>query len=144
MADVAPIPSQISPLEGAIVRRYFAASTVIPGDLVYLDTAGKVARSDADALASAQAIGMVVAIGIMGYDTANANDPVDVCLWGPVWVGDTVAMTIPGRIYVSTTAGKFDQTAPAAAGDYPFIAGKAEAASIVFINPQVTIPVVNP
>lgn len=144
MADVVTTADEISPLETAKVRRYFAGAAITVGNLVYLDTAGKVQPADANALASSQAIGIAVAFSIRGATVCAANEAVDVCIWGPVWVGATAGMTIPGRAYVSATAGKFDQTVTTTPGEYPFIVGKAEAACILFINPQVTIPVVVP
>lgn len=144
MADLAPDATQVSRVEGAVCLPYLAGGTVEIGDAVYLDSAGKVQRADADALASSQAIGIVVGVGIHGYTTAAANTMVTVCIWGRVFLGDAIAMTVPGRVYVSTTAGKMDQTAPAAQGDYPFQLGRADSATVIFVDPQYLTPTVNP
>ena len=143
MADVTVTAAQVSIGEQAIVRTFLAGAAVTAGDAVYLDSAGKVQRVDADALASSQGFGVVVAVGVDGQTTAAANQAVSVCVWGPVYVGESANMTIPGRIYSSTTAGKFDQTAPAGGGDYPFILGYAVEADMVWVNPQSAIPTVN-
>lgn len=144
MAVVTTTLDEISPLETALVRRYFAGAAVTVGNLVYLDTAGKVQPADANAIASSQAIGIAVAFGLRGATLCAANDPVDVCIGGPVWVGASAGMTIPGRVYVSPTAGGFDQTVTTTPGEFPFIIGFAEAAQILFIQRQITIPVVVP
>lgn len=142
MADITITAAAVRPLEGAILRRGIAGTTGSVGDLVAIQSDGFWDQSDADALATAQARGVVVAVnGQPGATTFAAGDRLDLVRYGPVAWG--TGMTIGGRVYASTTAGKGDQTAPAAAGDYPFMVGYAEAADVLFVDPQSGIPTVN-
>ena len=143
MADIGVVAAQVRPLNGAIVRRFTAGAAVSVGDAVYVASDGDVEPADADALASAQARGIAVAVGVAGATSAAAGQAVDVVTHGAVALGVT-GLTDGEVIYVSTTAGKMDQTAPAASGDYPFIIGWAEADGVIYVQPQVAIPTVNP
>lgn len=141
MADITVTAANVRPLEGAQVRRGTAGGSGNVGDLVYQASDGDWEAGDADALASSQARGVVVSVNSGGGTAFVAGDRLDIVRFGAVCWG--ASMTIPGRVYVSTTAGKGDQTAPATAGDYPFCVGYAEAANILFVNPQTPIPTVN-
>jgi len=140
MADIDFTVADIRPLNGAITRRGVAGATLTPGQVVYLDGANGWKLADADALASSQGKGIVVGGGHGGSSYA-AGEAVDICVFGPV-EGFT-SMTPGGLAYASTTAGDMDQTKPATAGDYPCVIGWAESASIFFVDPQNTLPVVN-
>lgn len=148
MADIVVVPAECRPLDAHLctIVPLIAASAVSCGDAVYLDTANKIAKADADALASSQAFGIVVAIGNTSNTVAAAGDMCDVVVDGPVFLGESVALTMgsDSRLYVSTTAGAMDQTAPAAAGDYKFQIGIPYTAQAVWVRPQTTIPTVNP
>lgn len=142
MADITVTAANVRPLEGAVMRRGTAGGSGSVGDLVYQASDGDWEQADADFLANSQARGVVVGVnGQAGATAFTAGDRLDIVRWGPVAWG--ASMTIPGRVYVSTTAGKGDQTAPASAGDYPFVVGYAEAANILFVEPQSGIPTVN-
>jgi len=141
MADVAVTAANVRPLHGAVVRRGTAGATLTPGQAVYLDGANGWKLADADALASAQARGIVIADGVGSVSFASGAR-VDIVIYGPV-VG-YASMTPGGAAFVSTTAGAIDQTAPAATGDYPFAIGWAEAADVLFVQPQTIVPTVNP
>lgn len=140
MADVSKTAADIRPLNGAVVRRGLLGEAAVPGDLVYLDGNNGWKLADADALASAQARGMVVSDG-NGSTSFAIGATVDIVMEGAV--EGFSGMTPGGNGYVSTTAGAFDQTAPASAGDYPFAAGFAESATVFYVRPQSTLPVVN-
>jgi hypothetical protein len=141
MADISVTAAQVRPLKGAIVRRFLAGATVNVGEAVYVHSDGTVKPADADAsLAAAQARGLVVGVGVAGATAAAANQAVDVVTHGPVALG-TSGLTEGGVVYVSVTAGKLDQTAPAVAGDdYDFIIGWAESDGVLYVQPQMTIP----
>lgn len=142
MADITVTAANVRPLEGAVVRRGTAGGSGSVGDLVYQASDGDWEQADADVSASSQARGVVVGVnGQAGATAFVSGDRLDIVRWGPVAWG--ASMTIPGRVYVSTTAGKGDQTAPASAGDFPFIVGYAEAANVLFVEPQSSVPVVN-
>lgn len=145
MADIVNVAAEVRAMieNGALVFAYSAAGAGSLGDWVYLDTSGTVLQADADAIASAKAIGIVTGIGVRGNTTFASGDRVEVCRYGPVVVGTGVSMTIGQPLYVSTTAGSADQTIPPTSGDFPFIVGTADAANIVFVNPQTALPVSN-
>lgn len=143
MADIAVTAAAVKPMNGALTRRGTAGAAGTVGNAVYLDGANGWKPADADALASAQARAIVVGVnGQVGAGAFAAGDRLDLVLYGPVTYG--AGMTPGGRVFVSTTAGACDQTAPAAAGDYPFAIGWAEAADVLFVAPATAIPVVNP
>jgi len=148
MADIVVVPADCRPFDAHLctIVPLIAVSAVTCGDAVYMDTAGKVAKADADALATVQAIGIVVAIGNTSNTVAAAGDMVDVVVNGPVFVGEGLAMTIgsAARVYISTTAGAMDQTLNVTAGDFPFQIGYAYTADVIWVRPQVLIPTVNP
>jgi hypothetical protein len=143
MADISITAGQVRPLNGAVIRRFTAGEAVTVGNAVYVHTDGTVKKADADALASAQARGVVVGVGVAGATSAATGNAVDVVTHGPVALG-TSGLTEGAVVYVSVTAGALDQTAPAASGDYPFIIGWAEADGVLYVQPEVKIPTVNP
>lgn len=143
MADLSPTASKVRPLHGCSIRRFAAASAnVAVGKAVYVKSDGKIELADADAVGSAQARGVVVAVGVNGATTAAAGDQCDVVTRGPVELGLT-GLTDGSAVYVSTTAGAMDQTAPAGVGQYKFVVGWAESDTVLFVNPQVTVPAAN-
>ncbi len=142
MADIEVVPALVRALNGAIIRRKTAGGSGSVGDAVYYASDGDAEQADADAVGSAQARGMVVGVGVLGKTAFVAGDPIDVVTLGPVETGAT-GLTDGAAVFVSTTAGKLDQTAPAASGDFPFAFGYAESDSVIYVAPQVTVPVVN-
>lgn len=141
MAAISNTDANIRPLEGAIIRRGTAGGSMNVGDAVYLDGTNGWKQADADAVASAQARGIVVA-GPQGATAIVSGNRIDICTYGPV---EGFASMTPGAvIYNSVTAGALDQTASSTAGDYPFVVGWAESATVVFVAPQVTVPSVVP
>lgn len=142
MADISILGGQVRPLNGAIVRRFTAGDSVSVGDAVFVYSDGTVKPADADAEASAQGRGIVVGVGVAGSTSAITGQAVDVVTHGPVALG-TSGLTDGAVVYISTTAGKLDQTAPAANGDYPFVIGWAESDGVLYVQPQVTVPVAN-
>jgi hypothetical protein len=140
MAAFVGVAANVRPLHpAAVIRRYPAAGVVAPGQLVYLKSDGNIELADADAVASAQAIGIVVSIGSNGAVASVAGDMCDVCVWGPVT--GFASMTIGAVVYTSVTAGSMDQTVVAgSSGDFPFIIGYAESAATIFVSPQLAVP----
>ena len=144
MAVIDVTAAKVRPLNGAVVRRYRLGAAANVGDGVYIASDGDVEPVDADAQASAQGRGVVVAIGARGKTAGAAGDVADVVVHGPVELGNETAMTPGASVYGSPTAGKLDQTASATSGDYNAILGYAETSTILFVDPQVTAPVVVP
>jgi len=137
MASLTITPALVRPLLGSITRPYTLGEAANVGDAVYMKSDGKVWLADADAAASAEILGLIVAVSGYGATAAIANDQVDVCLWGPV--AGFSSLTPGARAYASTTAGDLDDTAPAgASGDYLWIAGLALAADVFFVRPFTT------
>ena len=134
MADVTVTAANVRPLDGAIIRRFDAGGALDVGDAVYIASDGDVEAADADAAASAQVVGVVVAIAGKDLTTAAAGDAVDVVMFGPVTGFSSLT---PGALhYASTTAGAIEAAAPAgASSDFLWIVGKAENATTIFINP---------
>ena len=141
MADITLTAASIRPLNGAVVRRGLAGATLTPGQAVYLDGANGWKPADADAVASAQARGVVISDGSGSVSFASGTN-VDIVVFGPVT--GFASMTPGAAVYVSVTAGAMDQTAPTAAGDYVFEVGWAESAATLFVDPQVKVPTVIP
>jgi hypothetical protein len=140
MADIAKTAGDIRPLTGAVTRRGVLGGVATPGDAVYLDGANGWKKADADGEASAQARGVVVSNG-NGSTSFASGETVDIVMEGPV--EGYAAMTPGGAAFVSTTAGALDQTAPATTGDFPFVVGFAETATVLYVRPQMTVPVAN-
>lgn len=140
MASISLTVASIKPLNGAITRRGTAGATLTPGMFVYLDGANGWKAADADALASAQGRGVVVSDD-SGSVSFASGVKVDIVVFGPV--AGFANMTAGGAVFNSVTAGDLDQSAPALTGDYPFAAGWAESASVLFVNPQIHVPTVN-
>ena len=142
MADITVDPAQVDPAKTAVIERGILAAQTTLGQLLYKLADETWQLADADVLASAQSRGMLVAGAAPEATVYPAGAVVDILVFGRTKWGS--GMTVPARVYVSTTAGAGDQTAPAAAGDYPFSVGWAWAADELFFNPQHTIPTVNP
>jgi hypothetical protein len=77
-------------------------------------------------------VGVVVAVGGQGKDTAAAGDAVSVCLWGPIqgWSG----MTAGNLHYLSDTLGELST----AVGTSKLIMGVAWAADIFLFLPNLS------
>ena len=142
MAVISITSGLVRPLNGAIIRRFAAGGAVSVGQAVYVDSSGDVQAADADAEASAQARGVVVGVGVAGATSASTGQQVDVVTHGPVALGAS-GLTDGAVVFNSTTAGAMDQTAPALSGDYPFVIGWAESDGVLYVQPQVTVPVAN-
>jgi hypothetical protein len=104
MADLTVTAKSVRPLHGAVIRDFTAGSTLNVGDLVYVDSNGKVQQASASAAGTAVAIGMVIAAGSLGATSAASGDVVSVELLGAV--NGFSGLTPGTKVYVSNTAGK--------------------------------------
>ena len=111
----------IKPLEGAIIRRYTAGTTVAAGELVSMQADGYVDPSDSTA-AKMPVLGVAI-------QAATAGDRIDVVVFGPVVC--LTGATIGEVVYNFTTAGEPDE---GAAGNQT-AAGIAESATVLFVRP---------
>jgi hypothetical protein len=127
MAAVTVTAVKVKPLPGAIIRDFVAAGVVNTGDLVYVDSNGKVQQASGGAAGTANAIGVVVSVGTFGATAAAIGDTVSVAVLGPV-TGFS-SMTPGNRHYVSDTAGVLSTTA----GTTSKVMGIAIAADIFYI-----------
>lgn len=124
MADLTITAANVNKITGN-VKNYTAAVAITAGQPVYLNTSSQAALADADALASAAAIGIA-------ENSAAAGQQVGVQISGTMDVGATLAV---GTVYVvSTTAGGIAPLADIASGDYTTILGIASAAGVLNLN----------
>lgn len=132
MGDINLTAADIRPLteNGAVLRKFTAGGAITVGDVVYIAADGDVEAADANAGTPAeQGIGIAVE-SKDGETSISANDPVSVCLLGPV--AGFSGMTPGDVLYVSNTAGKLAD----AAGSFSRVMGKALTASIFWVNPE--------
>lgn len=124
------------------IRGTAGAASLAPGMAVYLDGTNGWKAADADVAASGQARGLLVSIGNGDSLLSVVGDRLDIVTEGRV--AGFASMTPGAAVFVSVTAGSLDQTAPAAEDDYVFAIGWAEAADVVYVHPQITVPTPNP
>lgn len=117
------VAEHIKPLEGAIVRRHTAGTTIAAGEIVSLMADGYVDPADTGAFTGAQVVGVAIGAAIVG-------GRVDVVVFGPIvcLTGATVAATI----YATDTAGEPGE----AVGTSDVIVGYAESATVLFVRPR--------
>lgn len=141
MADLTVTAANVSADEkmGSIVRIAQAAAALTVGDLVYFDSDGKLLLADANAsLAATRSVGIVVnTTSLYGETTTAIGEWAAVCVFGPVYGFSSLAEGTYG--WVSTTAGKIADAAPATA--YNFIVGQCFAADVFFVHPGIENPV---
>jgi hypothetical protein len=115
----------VKPLEGAIVRRFTAGSTIEAGEAVAMASDGAIDPADTTAITLAMPLG--VALGPNDY---VAGDRVDVVTFGPVVC--MTGATIGDVVYATDTAGEPSHTA----GTKTAILGMPESATVLFVSPQ--------
>lgn len=140
MADITVTASSVDAARNAVIIRATAGAALTAGQVVYLDGANGWKPADADAEASAQAKGVVYR-NAAGGTSVPSGGTFDLVTHGPVTFGS--GMTPGAPVYVSTTAGACDQTAPATAGDFPYVVGYAMAADVLYVSPQTAVPTAN-
>ena len=118
-----------------------ADDTLTVGQLYFLHTDGTWNSTDADAVATGASQMLCVGLG--------AARTVGVLIRGFVRIPSTEILNVPGSgavdglpVYISTTAGHFDFTAPSASGDFVRIVGYAidddSGDVLVYFNPDAT------
>ena len=123
------------------IRGTMGAASLVPGMPVYLDGANGWKAGDADVAASGQVRGILAALP-NGSVSSAVGDVGDIVTEGRVT--GYASMTPGAAVFVSTTAGSLDQTAPTAEDDYVFAIGWAESATTIYVHPQITVPAANP
>jgi hypothetical protein len=110
MADLSITASRVALVQSPRPPRSFpAGGTITAGDTVYLDTAGKVQRADADADATENAIGLALRSVVSGEAVTIAGPDALVDL------GDALSSVAFGAsVFLSGTAGALGTTAGSA------------------------------
>ena len=129
MANIAFTSALISPLTGAILRRYTAGGTITVGHAVYPAADGDWEEADGSAAGTAGSKGIAVA-SRDGEVTIVAGDPVSVVVFGPV-AGFSDA-TPNGKAWVSDDAGRVGNTT----GTVGHEIGWFESAEVLFVAPD--------
>lgn len=126
MADLTKTVTLARADAGAVVRPYPAAASGSLLDAVTIDENGKAKKS---ANASGKCVGLIVSSHRKNTaGTYAANEPVGVCVWGPV---EGFSGLTPGKlVYLAATAGVL-----ADSGSVPI--GYAESDTCVFVMPGI-------
>lgn len=144
MAAITVTPKDVHlPNENEVIkiRGRIGAVDLTPGMAVYLDGANGWKAGDADAAAAGQVRGIL--LSLPGGSLASViGDMGDIVTEGRI--AGFASMTLGAAVFSSVTAGALDQTAPVAGGDFVFAIGWAEAANVIYVHPQITVPTVIP
>jgi len=120
-----------------ILRPLQAGAACTVGYAIYLDSSGYMQHADANA-GETEASGVGIIVESYDGETSIASGKRgSVCILGPV--EGFSGMTPNEPIYVSTTAGRLDQTAPTG-GAYQRAIGWALSATCIFVNADPTDP----
>lgn len=111
----------VKPLGGCVFRRHTLGTTVLPGEIVSMQSDGYVDPADTTSAAQ-QVVGVAIKGGLVG-------EIADIVVYGPIVciTGGTPGATV----HASDTAGEPAESAGSNAG----IVGYVEAATIVFVRP---------
>jgi len=112
----------IKPLDGAITRRMTCGATVAAGELVSMQSDGKIDP------AITTAVEVVAGVAIQA---GGDGDTIDVVTHGPVKC--LTGATVGAIVYATDTAGEPGESA----GTKTTIAGWNESATVLFVNPIV-------
>jgi hypothetical protein len=107
-----------------------AGEALVLGDICYINSSSKLAKADADAIATSSAQFIALA-------TISNNASGSFGLPGGFLRADTLyAFTVGGLVYLSTTPGAATQTAPSGTDDVIQIIGVAYSADILWFKPE--------
>lgn len=118
-----------------IVASFTAAESLVYGDVCYINSAGKMAKADADAIATSGAVAIA-------RQTLSTDDTGSFLLNGIIRDDSGYAFTVGGLIYLSTTAGGITQTAPSGTDDVVQVLGVAINADKWLFNPSLVQTVI--
>lgn len=132
MAQMVVIPANIRPLLPSQTAHYTLDAAADVGDLMYMKSDGEVANTDANAALTVEAYGLILAIE-GGKSAGVAGDRVTLALPGSRIAG--FKDLVPGTIgYVSENAGEIADTAPVGAGSWTKVVGRAESATVFYLD----------
>jgi hypothetical protein len=117
------------------IRPFTAAENLEFGDVCYMNSAGKMAKADADAIATSGAV--AIATGTIATDATG-----NFMLNGAIRKDDAYTFTPGGLIYLATTAGAVTQTAPSGTDDVVQVLGWAITADEWMFNPSLVQTVI--
>jgi hypothetical protein len=124
-------PSNVAGTAASSTTKQFEASeTVAAGDLCVLNSAGRMQKADASALATASSLLAIANEAISAVTTG------EFLLYGSK-TGYT-GMTIASVRYISATAGEQTETAPSTSGDMVRVVGYALSATELWFDPDKT------
>lgn len=134
MAAITIVPLDVGALEPSMRRPFPCGEVIEVGEAVYLASDGTIMLADAGAAATAQAIGVCVAVGGYGKLVSVIGDMCDVVLHG---VCTGFSGLTPGlEVFASATPGAMDETKPAgSSGDFVWSIGSVLGAGIIFVRP---------
>ena len=132
MADIAFTAANIRPLLGSITKPVECGEVLGVGKPAYIKSDGKAWLADAAAMASAQARGIVTAVGAYGKLVSEVGDMVDLTFYGPI--AGFSSLTPGDDLFASAVAGKIGDAEPAAT-NFRWIIAFALAADTIFVNP---------
>ena len=113
----------IKPLDGAVIRRFTAGTTIAAGEIVSMMADGYVDPADTTNFTAACVVGIAL-------KAAVAGDRVDVVTHGPVVCLQEA--TPAAIIFASDTAGE----PGVAVGTKDVVVGFAESATVLFVRPE--------
>jgi len=132
MTEMAFTAAKIRPLiPSETVKGTADAADITPGAWVYKKSDGDFALADANAAATVEAVGVVVAVE-NGKAASAVGDILTVVTRGRVAGYSSLT---PGALgYVAADAGEMDDTAPTGAGSWTKVLGRAESAEVFFVD----------
>jgi hypothetical protein len=134
--------ANVRPLEGSVIKQFYAGGAIDVGDTGYIASDGDVEVTDANAAATVKGIGVCVAVGdTAGATAAAAGDAVSMVTFGPV--GGFSSLTPGATQFISETAGAITETEPSGAGTWSHIIGYAMSATVLFVQPGTSAPTSN-
>jgi hypothetical protein len=115
--------ANIKPLEGAIVRRFTAGTTIAAGEIVVMMADGYVDPANTAAFTGAVVLGIALQAALVG-------ERVDVVTFGPVQC--LLEGTPANLVYASDTAGEPAESV----GTKDVLVGITESATVLFVRPE--------
>lgn len=113
----------IKPLEGAVIRRFTAGTTIAAGEIVSLMADGYVDPANTTDFTAACVVGIAL-------KAAVAGDRIDVVTHGPVVC--LIDGTPANLVYASDTAGEPAESV----GTKDVLVGITESATVLFVRPE--------
>lgn len=112
---------------GIVTSEFTAGENLVAGNLAYLKSDGKLWKANADAVATIK--GLLVLV----LETIN-TDKTGTCLLKGKYT--TSGLTVADELFVSTTAGTWQNTAPSGSGDVVRIIGYAFSTTVLYFDPD--------